>query len=283
MLLPGYSGYNRSMINKEEIKTVIKNLNLDGKCISIHGSFKSFNGQIKNPKTIIKAFLESGCTLLSPTFSYNYLLNPDNDNRPEHNDWDYSKTDPVLEKNINNIFTTKSRDIDRNMGIIPKIILDNSKSVRGYHPLDSLTALGPKAKEIASTQKPMDIFAPFRKLTELKGYILLMGVDLNRMTFLHYCEKEAGRNTFIRWANDENGNTIPVEIGECSEGFFNLAPYLENITRTLEVGTSKWKILPAKETLEIVTQLIKNNPEITKCSSTECQACIDAINGGPLY
>lgn len=270
------------MVTKEDIKSTIKELNLDGRSISLHSSYKSFGGQIDSPKTIIDSFIELGCTLLTPTFSYNYLLNPNKENRPLQNDWDYSIIDPILEKNKENIFSTNSNDVDSDMGIIPKLILNTPGRVRGFHPLDSLTALGPDAEELVSSQEPLDIFAPFRKLVEANGYIILMGVNYNRMTFLHYCEKVSGRNTFIRWAADKNGETMPVEIGECSEGFINFSKVLDNIAKIVEVGSSTWKILPAKEVLNIASNMIKEDPKITACSNKKCRACIDAINGGPI-
>ena len=52
--------------------------------------------------------------------------------------------------------------------------------VRGLHPSNSIAAMGPKAKELAEG---------WHRVFELDGYVLLIGVGLDRCTAMHLAEK----------------------------------------------------------------------------------------------
>jgi aminoglycoside 3-N-acetyltransferase len=75
---------------------------------------------------------------------------------------------------------------------------------------------------------------------------------------------------------------MTVEVGSCSEGFFNLAPILAPITLEKKVGESVWRIYPVEETLSIAAREIRANPKLTHCDDTSCLRCRDAILGGPI-
>lgn len=268
------------MITKHTIRQTIQQLGLSGENLCIHSSYRSF-GKVENgPGTVIDAFLEEGCTVMAPTFSYSFMTGPDQENRPSQNAWDYSK----IEKDSTGsakVFNTDSNDIDKDMGIIPRLLVETKGRSRGRHPLDSFSALGPNSKQMTAGQTPRDVYAPFKMLTEKKGYIVLMGVGLERMTFIHHCEKEAGRKMFIRWALDADRNIMPVEIGGCSAGFNNLFDSVSSLATQATVGNSLWTVLPAADVFPVIRNAIAGQPEITRCPDAECVDCRDAVNGGP--
>ena len=117
-------------------------------------------------------------------------------------------------------------------------------------------------------------------LVEKTGSIILMGVGLECMTLLHLAEQHAGRNLFRRWANDQNGEMIEVEMGGCSDGFGKLEPILAPLVRETQVGQSHWRLLPARETLALAAA-IRRDPLLTHCGRSPCR-CDDAVLGGPL-
>jgi aminoglycoside 3-N-acetyltransferase len=199
----------------------------------------------------------------------------------ERNGWTYGVTRFRADSTAS-AFTPNSLEMESGMGIIPKRILNWPGHVRGNHPLDSFTALGPDAAELVAGQSPENVYAPLVELIERNGSVVLMGVGLERMTLLHLAEKRAGRNLFRRWANDANGGPIVVEAGGCSEGFGRLAESLTPITRTIRVGQSKWLHMPAGAALARASAAIHGDPQITHCAETTCERCHDAILGGPL-
>ena len=153
--------------------------------------------------------------------------------------------------------------------------------MRGNHPLDSFTAVGPSATELIAQQAPLDVYAPLRALIKLDDFVVLMGVGLEKLTLLHLAEKEAGRTLFRRWANDPHGEPMAVEVGGCSEGFGRLEPHLDHIMRRKTVGQSSWTLLQADQVLAHAAAAIRANPHITHCGVDPCERCNDAVKGGP--
>ncbi len=269
-------------VRKADIIEAINQLNLDNKIVCIHSSLKSFGFVEGGAKTIINAFLDKGYTILVPSFTYDYALSPPVDDRPPRNGYNYNvHYDDSSRKD--KIFTVQSNDISKNdMGAIPYEILRMPERHRGYNPLNSFTAIGPRAAELVAGQSPIDVYAPLKKLYEMGGYIILMGVDLTRMTAIHYAEEMAGRNLFIRWANGLDGKPIRVCTGSCSGGFNKFEPMLNNIERRIMVGKSLWRLFPMKEAMDICASAIKKDQHITRCENQDCERCRDAVQGGPI-
>ncbi len=262
------------------ISETIKKLNIKGKCICLHSSLKSFGDEIEGGVlSLINVFLDYGCTIIVPTFSYKFLINPPDEKRYKKNGYNYS----IKIDESNEIFTTSSNEISRkDMGLIPYTILQMKERIRGNHPVCSFSGIGPFASEIIKTQKPMDVFAPLRELALFNGYILLMGVDLNRLTALHLAEQMTGRKMFIRWARDTNENPIEIECGGCSEGFVNFNAFLYDVDKKVLVGKSLWRLFSINALLKKAARVIQLKPEITRCNDEKCIRCPDAIAGGPV-
>jgi len=112
--------------------------------------------------------------------------------------------------------------------------------------------------------------------------LFLAGIDLNRATVIHYAEQRAGKNLFRRWAKIEESVDpyIEVNVGSCSEGFKKLDNYVQEIERTIYIGESKCKVYPFKQFVDLVTDVIHFNPELTHCGNKECTRCNDMANGG---
>ncbi len=267
------------MITKKQINDAIKKFNIKGKCIILHSSLKSFGDVVEGgPLSIINVFIDNGCTLITPTFSYEFLINPPEGKKYSRNGYDYS----VKITENREIFTTNSDCISKNeMGIIPYTMLHMKERIRGYHPVCSFTGIGPFASEIIKTQKPMDVFAPLRELALFNGYILLLGVNLNKLTALHLAEQMAGRNMFIRWALNTDGLPMEVECGGCSEGFLNLDIFFNGIDKKITIGKSLWRLFPIGSLLKKTARIIQITPQITHCHDIKCIKCADMIAGGP--
>nr|WP_144926543.1 AAC(3) family N-acetyltransferase [Paenibacillus bovis] len=260
--------------------TIIK-LGLSNKPICLHSSLRSFGWIDGGATTIIKCFLDMGCTLLVPTFSYDFgVLPPENLRPPRNGCGDYSWL--VSEKSSTEIFAKDSNEIAQDMGVIPKTILHMKERIRGNHPLNSFTAIGPLAEELISEQHPANVYGPLKKLAELSGSVILMGVGLERLTLLHLAEELAGRNLFRRWAKASDGSTLLVEVGGCSEGFHKFEDMTSDITTNVKVAKSTWKVFDVKALLNIAQQAIKENPRITHCDDADCDRCNDAVQGGPI-
>lgn len=269
-------------VKKQDIIEGIKKLDMKTKTVCIHSSLKSFGFLEGGARTIIEAFQEEGFTILVPTFTFHYSIFPPADDRPLRNGCDYSDYMKVT-SDIEKFFSTKENDLSReHMGALPYEVLKIPERKRGYHPTDSFTAIGPKAEQLVTDQTARNVYAPFKEMYNSDGDIILMGVGLTRMTAIHYAQEKADVNLFIRWATGLDGKPIRVYAGGCSSGFDAFDPLLEKIEKQVLVGDSLWRVFPMKETIDICTEAIIDNPKITHCGDVNCKECRDAVLGGPI-
>jgi len=73
-------------------------------------------------------------------------------------------------------------------GIIPETFRKRPGVLRSLHPVFSIAALGPKAREIVRAEDN-DGLGGWKVLYELDGYVLLMGVNLGVCTAMHLAER----------------------------------------------------------------------------------------------
>jgi len=264
-------------VTKDDIKKAVAESGLAGGIICIHSSLSSFGEIIGGAETVIKAFLESGCTVLAPSFTYDFQISPlEVIEQNRHED--------ILDASWQNgrIFNPGIKDIAPDMGAIPRFMVNADGRLRGNHPTNSFVALGPEAEELISCQAAEDVYAPFQKMMEKRGKIILMGVDLTKMTALHYAEQLSGRELFIRWALDEQGEPMRIREGSCSEGFNNLNFAVAELEENITVGNSVWRIFPILETVNACAEAIRQDSGITHCDNENCLSCNDMQKGGPV-
>ena len=252
---------------------------LSHRALCVHASLRSF-GQVEGGAgTVVRGLLDEGCTVLVPTFSLSFSIPPPPDMRPPRNAWNYDHVvDGLL--GVGRSYTPDTNEMNHGLGAIPTSVIAMPERVRGNNPLNSFSAVGPLAHELVDRQTAENVYAPFERLVELEGCVVLMGVGLTSMTLLHLAERNAGRTLFRRWANDADGAPMMVEVGSCSTAFDRFEPVLAPLERNVMVGASRWRIFPAGPALDAATRAIRANPTITHCGKEMCR-CNDAVLGGP--
>lgn len=270
---------NTVPVSARDVAKAVRALEVQNRPVCLHSSLRSFGFVEGGAKAVIQGFLNEGCTVMVPTFT-DAEVAPPADQSPPQNGYDYSRnTTAHAQPKI--LYSPESTDVAGDMGAVSRALLKLPGRVRGDHPLDSLSAVGPLAHAMIDGQTGTDVYAPFRSLAEHGGYVILLGVGLTKMTLLHEAEQQAGRNLFWRWVLDKRGETVSVRVGGCSEGFENLAPALAGLERTHTVGKSRWRVFPARETLERAEEAIRARPLLTGCGDAACERCADAVRGGP--
>ena len=265
-------------VSTAELVEGIKHLDLSGRPVCVHCSLRSFGHVDGGANAMVKAFTDEGATLLVPSFSWAFSAIPPDDDRPERNGTRYEFPDrPVAGEP----YTTQSAVVDADMGALSAAVVAHPRRERGFHALCSFAAVGPLASDLLSLQAPNAVWAPLESLVRHNGAVVLMGVDLTRLTLVHLAEVHAGRRPFVRWALDRARTVVPVDVGGCSDGFGNLAPVLAKAVVT-HIGESRWTMLPARDSLGRVKRMIEEFPRITQCDDPECDRCRDAIAGGPM-
>jgi aminoglycoside N3'-acetyltransferase len=269
-----------SPVTVEDIRHATRAAGLSEKPVCVHASLRSFGHVEGGAETVVRGLLEEGCTVLVPTFSLTFSVSPPPHMRPPRNAWDYDQPVPDL-SGEGRSYTPATNEMSGWLGVIPTTVLAMDGRVRGNHPLNSFSAVGPLAHDLIDRQAPNDVYAPLERLAELGGSVVLMGVGLTSMTLIHLAERKAGRTLFRRWANDAAGAAMMVEVGSCSTGFDRFDPILAPFEQHATVDESLWRIFPAGPTLEAATHAIRADPTITHCGKEVCR-CNDAVLGGPI-
>jgi aminoglycoside 3-N-acetyltransferase len=267
----------------EDIRWGIRALGLSGRSVAVHASLSSFGHVRGGAQTVIDGVLAEGCTMMVPAFTGRYIVPLPPEMQLPRNGREYPPVTYLPTEIESEIYDSKVDEIDRHrMGAIPEAVVKRSGRARGNHPLCSFAALGSEAQALVRDQSPLKVFAPFAALAERDGWVILMGVGLERMTLLHLAEKRAGRNLFRWGALDLEGERVYVTGGGCSSGFPNLTPYLAPWSQQVQVGASCWWAFPAAKTLQIASAIIRRQPTVTHCGSPACRSCHDAVRGGPV-
>jgi aminoglycoside N3'-acetyltransferase len=263
-----------------QILEAVEQAGLANRVVCLHSSLKSFGQVNGGAVAVIDAFLEAGCTLIVPTFTYASQV-------PPPSGWSLEQNGEIPNRFINReeteAFDRNGNQIVRDMGAIPARILLHPERVRGRHPTDSFTGLGPLAAGLIADQSPLNVYGPFKRIYAGPSARLVMaGVGLTAATAVHFAEEISGRRLFRRWGRLAGGMEIEVEEGGCSEGFENLTPAVASLEQRSVVGESPWRIYPFKEFIDALVPVLRANPSITHCSDPDCVRCNDAVKGGPL-
>lgn len=261
------------------IQEAVENLGLTGKAVCIHSSMGSFRCRIEN---ILDRFLSCGITVMVPAFSDIYEAPPIPDLMPEQNGaGDHSY---FFEKQYTDIgpYRTDSNEISvEDMGVFSQAVLLHPERFRGNNALNSFAAVGPLAEKLVKDQTNDAVYAPLKNLYDLDGFVLLMGTDLTAATAIHYAEQLAGRTPFVRWARGEQGSTIAVRAGGCSEGFEKLMPIVKPFEKQLTVCGSLWRCYRIRDLVDTCKAAFLADSLVAHCDDPECCRCNDAAKGGP--
>ena len=266
-----------------DVEGAIRALGLAGRPIELHGSLRSFGGLEHGAATIVDGVLSAGSTVLAATMAPELFGVPAPvDDRPERNGIDYATQAAHTGVGSGRVFDPSCTDVAEWLGGFSAHVAARPDRVRCEFGSGEFAAVGPLAKQLIGAETQTDVFGPLRALVEHDGAVVLMGVDLTKMTLLHLAEAEAGRRPFVRWARGCDGRVVRVRTGECSEGFESLAAALAPVEATMLVGASCWRVFPARDALTLAAAAIRAKPSITRCPKLRCLECEDAIAGGPL-
>jgi aminoglycoside 3-N-acetyltransferase len=267
-----------NIVYKKDIINGFKDLGIISKSVVVHSSLSSFGYLEGGADTLIGASMECFENVMMPAFSWVSNMPPPKNDRPQQNgcDYDFYKNWPA---NIP-CFNLESADIEKSMGIVSKEFLKRPDIRRSYHPWHSWAAYGKNAEWLTEKHNWLTTHSPLERLIKLDGYIVLIGVNLSSCTAIHIAEERIGREPFVRWVKDINGETKRVAASGCGKGFHKLMPYVEKITSKKTIGMSKIIVFSLSRLIDEVVKILIKDPGITKCSDS-CIRCRDTILGGP--
>jgi len=258
------------MDNVKELTTELKKLGIAKNLVIAHASLRSL-GSVR-AETLLEAILESTRGIVMPTFTYKSMLNPEIG--PPSNGMTYGN-----EKDLNKLAEQFHADmpVDTTMGILPEVLRKHPQAKRSSHPIQSFAGIG--ADGAINSQSVFEPFAPIAALAEQDAWVLLLGVDHQVNTSIHYGEKLAGRMQFIRWALTKD------KVVECpgfpgdSEGFNAIAPEVEKHTRRVEINGGLVQAVHLRSLLKVTVEMIHSNPYALLCGRPDCERC-EAVRYG---
>lgn len=181
-----------------------------------------------------------------------------------------------------------------NTGIVPETLRQRAEALRSRHPTNSIVAIGKFADYLTQGHDEYsNAYLPYSKLAEIEGKYLAIGIGERLVGFRHQAQYAAGLLTKVPWkravkyrdANGEIGTFIYSDRGGCIRNLPKLVLYLrsEGLVREGKIGMANALLVPAKESLEIMTMKLKTNPEINICDYIFCYWCRELERRMNLY
>jgi len=245
----------KSSVRKEGIKAGLVKLGLKpGDTIGVHSSLSSFGHVEDGADTVIDALLETvgerGNVVMS-THSAN--LSED------------KRTPEMIAMGISWLFKILPYNPDTTpvtTGIIPETFRKRKGVVRGLHPSLSIAASGPKAEMLSEG---------WHRLLELDGYILLIGVGLDRCTAMHLAEKRVQLPDRIlrkiappTWFVEQYPeNEWEWDVGPYPDFAKLTQPCLEQgIMKTTTVGKATLSLMKLTELIDLYAEYLEKDPDL---------------------
>ena len=161
-------------------------------------------------------------------------------------------------------------------GRIPETFRRGPGALRSLHPTHSVAAIGPRARGMLAGHElsptPCGMETPYGRLVEADGWVLLLGVGLEKVTLLHHVEEVAGL-AYHRQPEpvpatvvDYQGSSRTVWVGIHRYGpvrdFPRLEPELRRraIMLSTQVGAAQVRAIRAKPMVEYALTLVRSDP-----------------------
>ncbi|UCH31584.1 MAG: AAC(3) family N-acetyltransferase [Candidatus Bathyarchaeota archaeon] len=242
-------------VRKDDIKAGLAKLGLKkGHIIGVHSSLSSFGHVEGGADTVIDALLETVGK------QGNIVMSTHSANLSED-----QRTQEMIALGISWLFKILPYDPDKTpvtTGIIPETFRKRKGVVRGLHPSLSIAASGPKADVLSEG---------WHRLLELDGYILLMGVGLDRCTAMHLAEKRVQfpdrilkKITPPKWfAEQYPEDEWEWDVGPYPDFAKLTQPCIERgIMKTMEVGNAILRLVRLSELIDLYIEYLKRNPDL---------------------
>jgi aminoglycoside 3-N-acetyltransferase len=254
------------MITFQEIASGLKKLDLPEAPVIAHASLSAF-GEVKGgAQTVLGAILRCSDRIMMPAFTYKTMIIPEDG--PTRNGIDYGSGRDL---NQMAVFFQRNMPVDRLMGEVAETLRQMRQAKRSMHPVLSFTGIG--VDEALATQTLNEPLNPIGELMEENGWGLLLGVDHTVNTSIHFIERLAGRKHFTRWALTAEGIREFSGFPGCSNGFQEAVPFLEKITRRVQIGPAVVQAIPLQTMAEILLDIIQTNPLALLCNAPACDRC----------
>jgi len=263
------------MITKDELVKDLIKFGIENKRVIVHSSLSSIGRVIGGSTTVIEALTEVCKTVMMPAFCWDSVTHPPLGDYPNNNGCNYSYYDNW--DRMSKPFIIDKMGVEKSLGVIAKEFVKFPGVDRSNHSWHSWAVFGEDSRNLVENHSWSDTNTPISKLLKFEdSFILMIGVTFSSCTAIHVAEEIVGREPFIRWVIDKDGNNKRVSVSGCGNGFWKIEkPCKENIKKEL-IGKSPSMLIKLDKLISCAKNAMLEYPEITKCSD-ECIRCKDTI------
>lgn len=165
-----------------------------------------------------------------------------------------------------------------NIGLLPRTAAARKDGVRTDHPTHSMAIFGDGAGEFAKgdgdTDTPASPKGCLGKLFDMGGYVLLLGVNNTKNTYIHFVEEKLNvKNRLTDYKVERtviynDGTTVKKHLywfdervcDDVSANFFKFEPafYHHGIVTDSQIGGAKTQLLAARDIFSVIEKIYKN-------------------------
>ncbi len=226
----------------------------------VHSAFRSLGQQGYRVESFIEALLDHlrGGTLLMPAMSWR-TVNP---------------SSPVFDE-----IKTESH-----VGVMAETFRVSYATSRSLHPTHSVSGIGPAASTVLSRHHvddtPVSANSPYGLLRDYEAYILMLGVDLERVTAIHHAEEVIAPHLYLHPSceaetyecRDRRGETFMVRLRRhyrLNRNFSQFEPALAVQGHLLRgaIGPIPWMMVGLRPLLREVFSALIRKPDIMLCKN----------------
>lgn len=239
-----------------------------GDHLALGASYKRI-GQIEGgPGTLIEALIEvvgPDGTIMANTYTKYFYISE------VRNGW------------IDYIFDAESTR--STTGIVAETLRQFKGAIRSRHPAYSIAAIGKHARFLTgSHDEHAPSFSPYSLLAGIDGKYLAIGIGDKLAGFRHQAQYAAGllnvvpgweRAVRYRNADGEIRTFVLKDRGGCVNSLPRLVPFLREAGLVTQgrVGMADAIIVPAEPSLNLMTRLLEEQPQLNLCEKTFCPWC----------
>lgn len=238
-----------------------------GDTISVHSSMSKIGWVVGDQLSVIEALMES------VTEEGTLVMQAHSTGNSDPKNWHYPPVPEEWWETIRKEMPPYRPELTplRNLGRIPELFWTMSDVLRSNHPHVSCTAWGKNAKQIVKEHNLEVAYGdrtPWGVLYSLRSKILLLGVDHESNTALHYAEIKASTPDTPRLTTGaaviENGERKWIswdEIVYNSDDFQELGISFENSIgyRPSLVGQAESRLMPMRDMIDFAIEWMREN------------------------
>ncbi|MDQ1260876.1 MAG: aminoglycoside 3-N-acetyltransferase [Euryarchaeota archaeon] len=170
-----------------------------------------------------------------------------------------------------------------NTGHVPETFRHRPEALRSHHPMSSVAAIGKMAEFLTKDHESAPSYSPYSRLGELNGKVLYIGIKERLVAMRHEAQYLAGHYDLVpldvaTYYRDDNGQIrlfARKDVFSCVLCLHKLNSRLREKGLIIEgkIGNADSLILPAKESLNAMAEMLKRDPAVTLCNDISCVWC----------